>query len=313
MSDNENTAVMSGASGPLGEAIGTALREKGLRVVKLVRREPSGPDEVRWDPTASTMDGAVLEGVRGVIHLSGEGVAEGRWSDEKKRKIVDSRVLSTSLLARTIAGLMKKPGAFLSASAIGYYGANRGDEELTEESSNGSDFLADVCAKWEAASRGAGVRTVNLRFGVVLTKEGGALGKLLPIFKMNLGGRVGSGKQVMSWISGKDAARAVVHALETPSLEGPVNVVAPSPVTNQEFTDKLAKALDKITALPVPAFVLKVAYGQMGTETVLASQRVVPQKLVDSGFEFEHDRLLAALRDEIGAAEGGSRSIPPPT
>lgn len=301
MSDNENTVVMSGASGPLGEAIAQAARDKGLRVVKLVRREP-GPDEVRWDPTAPSMDGSALEGARGVIHLSGEGVAEGRWSDEKKRRIIDSRVLSTSLLARTIAGLADKPRAFLSASAIGYYGAARGDEELTEESSNGTDFLSDVCAKWEEASRGAGVRTVNLRFGVVLTKKGGALGKLLPIFKMNLGGRVGSGKQVMSWISGKDAARAVIHALETQSLEGPVNVVAPSPVTNQEFTDKLAKALDKITALPVPAFVIKAAYGQMGAETVLASQRVLPQKLMDTGFEFEHARLLAALRDEIGTA-----------
>ncbi|MFO0617833.1 MAG: TIGR01777 family oxidoreductase [Polyangiaceae bacterium] len=290
---------MSGASGPLGEAIADALRAKGYRITTLVRRDPKHADEIRWDPSAPQMDGAPLEGAAGIIHLSGENVAEGRWSDEKKRRIIDSRVQSTSLLAKTIAGLSAKPGAFLSASAIGYYGSARGDDELTESSSNGDDFLADVCARWERASEGAGVRTVNLRFGLVLTRNGGALGKLLPLFKRGLGGRVGSGKQVMSWISGKDAAAAVVHALETPTLSGPVNVVAPRPVTNQEFTEKLAKALGKGTALPVPAFVLKVAYGQMGVETVLASQRVVPQKLLDSGFEFTHDRLLAALRDEL--------------
>lgn len=299
--NDDKHIVMSGASGPLGEAIAATATAGGYRVVKLVRRAPASANEIQWDPKASTMDGAALEGAAGVVHLSGESVAEGRWSDEKKQRIIESRVLSTSLLARTIAGLARKPGAFLSASAIGYYGANRGDDELPESATNGTDFLADVCAQWERASQGAGVRTVNLRFGVVLTKEGGALGKLLPIFRMNLGGRVGNGKQVMSWISGKDAARAVLHALETPSLSGPVNVVAPRPVTNQEFTDKLAKALGKITALPVPAFVIKAAYGQMGAETVLASQRVVPQKLVDSGFEFTHDGLLGALRDELGA------------
>lgn len=300
MTNEKKHIVMSGASGPLGEAIAAAATASGYRVVKLVRREPTGANEIQWDPKASTMDGAALEGAAGVVHLSGEGVAEGRWSEEKKQRIIESRVLSTSLIARTIAGLDRKPGVFLAASAIGFYGANRGDEELSESASNGSDFLADVCAQWERASQGAGVRTVNLRFGVVLTREGGALGKVLPIFKMNLGGRIGSGKQVMSWISGKDAARAVIHALETPALDGPVNVVAPRPVTNQEFTDKLAKALGKITALPVPAFVIKAAYGQMGAETVLASQRVVPQKLVDSGFEFTNDGLLGALRDELG-------------
>lgn len=296
----ERRVVLSGASGPLGGAIAGALGAAGYRVVKLVRRAPEGASEIQWDPSAKTMDGAPLEGAAGVIHLSGESVAEGRWSDEKKQRIVDSRVLSTSLLARTIAGLERKPGAFLAASAIGYYGSERGDEELSEASSNGDDFLSDVCARWERAADGAGIRTANLRFGVVLTKEGGALGKLLPIFRMNLGGRVGNGKQVMSWISGRDAARAVVHVLETPSLSGPVNIVAPRPVTNQEFTEKLARALGKITALPVPAFVIKAAYGQMGTETVLASQRVVPQKLLDSGFEFTHDGLLGALREELG-------------
>jgi uncharacterized protein (TIGR01777 family) len=293
--------VISGGSGLLGGAIARAVGASGYEVARLVRGTP-GANEVKWDPLAGELDAAAVAGAHAFIHLSGESVGAGRWNEKKKQLILESRTKSTALLANAIAKMTPKPAAFLVASAIGYYGSDRGDEELSESSSSGSDFLAGVCRAWEDASlpaKKAGVRTVNLRFGVVLAKDGSALAKMLPVFRLGLGARVGSGKQVMSSIGLEDAARAVLFALETPALEGPVNVVAPRPVTNAEFTEKLAKALGKGTALPVPAFVLRAAYGEMAKETVLASQRVVPSKLVEAGFEFLHGGLLGALRAEL--------------
>ena len=299
--------ILSGGSGFLGRAIAQNLSESpgGYEVVRLVRGAPASDNEIAWDPLAGRLDGARVAGAHAFIHLSGENIGGSRWSDRTKRAILESRTTSTTLIATTIAAMTPKPAVFLCASAIGYYGADRGDEELTESSSLGTGFLASVCEAWEAATlpaREAGVRTASLRFGPILGKGGGPLPKMLPVFRMGLGARIGSGTAVMSWVGLEDAARAVRFVLEQGSIEGPVNVVAPRPVTNAELTEKLAKALGKGTGIPVPAFILRAAYGEMAKETILASQRVVPQKLVDHGFEFAHGGLLGALRHELGAA-----------
>ena len=308
MSDlsEKKRVVVSGASGFLGKAIVTQLREAGYDVLRLVRGAAVGEGESSWDAVSGTIDEAALQGAHAFINLSGESIGGSRWSEKTKREILESRTRSTGLLAATIASMNPKPACFLCASAIGFYGPDRGEEELSETSPQGRGFLAEVCRAWEDATlpaKNAGVRTANLRFGVILGKDGGALAKMLPVFRLGLGARIGNGRQIMSWIGLHDAARAVLYVLENEGVDGPVNVVAPRPVTNSEFTDRLAKALGKGTGVPVPAFVLKTALGEMAKETILSSQRAVPQKLTDAGFEFSHSGLLGALKNELGGSE----------
>jgi hypothetical protein len=291
------TIAISGASGLVGTAVARALQSGGQRVVRLVRRPP-GAGEVRWDPAGGTIDAAGLEGVDGVVHLAGESIADGRWTSARKRRIRDSRVEGTRLLAGALGRLTRKPAVLVSASAIGIYG-DRGDEELDEASATGQGFLADVGRAWEAATAdaaAAGIRVVLPRLGIVLAPDGGALAKMLPPFRLGLGGPLGPGTQWMSWITLEDTVRVLLAALEQPALSGPVNAVAPAPVTNAEFTRLLAAAVHRPAIFPVPALALEVLFGEMAREALLASQRVLPRKLTAAGFGFEDPVLGPALR-----------------
>jgi uncharacterized protein (TIGR01777 family) len=290
--------VVTGASGLVGSRLVPSLEAKGHEVLRLVRNAPAGPREVRWDPSKGTIDAAALEGVDAAVHLAGENLAEGRWTEEKKRRIRESRVKGTKLISETLAGLARKPEVLVSASAVGFYGS-RGAEVLTEESAPGDDFLADVCREWEratAAAEGAGIRVVHTRFGVILSGEGGALKKMLFPFRMGVGGKLGSGRQYVSWVAIDDAVGAIEYALENKSLRGPVNVVAPQPVTNYEFTKALGGALSRPTIFPVPVFALRLLFGEMADATLLASQRADPSRLKESGFVFKHPDITGALR-----------------
>lgn len=265
--------------------------------VKLVRREPSHPNETRWDPERAIIDEAALEGLDAVVHLAGENIA-GRWDQEKKAKIRDSRIKGTALLSNALARLSQKPKVFVCASAVGYYG-DRGDQILTEASPPGSGFLPEVCRLWEAATEPAaesGIRVVNLRIGIVLSSRGGALARMLTPFKLGLGGPIGSGQQYMSWIDLEDLIRIITHALKAESLCGPVNAVAPNPVTNAEFARALGRALSRPALLPLPAFAARLAFGQMADELLLASARVKPEKLLSSGFQFNYPDIDSSLR-----------------
>jgi len=291
------TIAISGASGLVGTALARALQSGGHRVVRLVRRPP-GADEVRWDPAGGTIDAAGLEGVDGVVHLAGESIADGRWTSARKRRIRDSRVEGTRLLAGALGRLARKPAVLVSASAIGIYG-DRGDEELDEASAPGRGFLADVGRAWEAATADAataGIRVVLPRLGIVLAPDGGALAKMLPPFRLGLGGPLGPGTQWMSWITLEDTVRVLLAALERPALSGPVNATAPAPVTNAEFTRLLAAAVHRPAIFPVPALALEVLFGEMAREALLASQRVIPRRLTAAGFVFEDPVLGPALR-----------------
>jgi uncharacterized protein len=282
--------------------LGTALRQglvaSGCEVLQLVRREALGAGEVKWDPLSATLfaDSEAMEGLDAAVHLSGASVAAHRWTADYKREMWSSRVASTLALAQTLAGLRERPKVLLVASATGIYG-DRGDLILDEGSEAGSGFLADLSCEWEAATRPAaeaGIRVVNLRFGVVLG-AGGALGKMLPLFRLGLGGRLGSGRQWMSWISLADAVAAVLFAMETAELAGPLNLTAPEPVTNAEFTRALGRAVHRPAILPAPAFALRLALGEMADEALLASARVVPARLTAAGFRFAHRTVDAAL------------------
>jgi hypothetical protein len=289
--------VISGASGLIGTPLVTRLRGKGHEVVRLVRRAPAR-GEAQWDPKAGVLDPAILEGVDAVIHLSGAGIGDKRWTDAYKREVLESRTLSTSLLARTIATLERKPRVFLSGSAIGIYGA-RDDEALTESSAHGTGFLAEVCEQWEAAAApasDAGVRTVFLRTGIVLSPQGGALKKLLAVFKIGIGGRFGSGKQWQSWISLDDELGAIEFLLDAP-VSGPVNLTAPQPVTNAEFTRVLARVVKRPAVLPIPSFGPKLLLGaELADALLFTGQRVLPNVLTTNGYVFAHATLEDALR-----------------
>jgi len=291
--------AVSGSSGLVGSALISSLISGGNRVRRLVRREPDrAAGDIAWDPAASRLDPADLEGVDAVVHLAGESIASGRWSEEKRKRIRDSRVGSTRLLADTIARLERPPQVLICASAVGYYG-DRGQECLSEEAAAGKSFLAQVCAEWEAAAepaRAAGIRVVNLRFGVVLAPNGGALRQMLPLFRLGLGGRLGTGEQYWSWIGIDDAVGAVEHVLANASLSGPVNMTAPAPVTNREFTAVLARVLRRPAWLPAPSAALRLALGPMADELLLASARALPNRLLDSGYAFRHAELESALR-----------------
>jgi uncharacterized protein len=290
--------VLSGASGLLGSALASLLSAKGHRVLRLVRRTAKSDTEIEWDPAKGSIDKSRLEGTDVFIHLSGENVGEGRWTDERKKVLISSRTETTGLLARTIAEMDRKPRRFVCASAIGYYGDQR-TGALTESAGKGDGFLAEVCDLWERAAepaRKAGVETVHMRIGVVLSREGGALEKLLPVFKLGVGGPVGSGHQVMSWISLADAVRAFHFVSVATEMSGPVNVVSPNPSENATLAKTLGRILKRPAFMRVPALAVDVLFGQMGRETVLASQRVVPERLLAAGFAFEHPDLEDALR-----------------
>lgn len=291
--------LVTGSSGLVGSALIPSLKAKGHEVIRLVRSEPKdSATEIYWNPENGTLNADALEGLDGVVHLAGDNLAEGRWTDEKKRRIRESRVKGTTLLSETLAKLEKKPDVLVSASAIGFYG-NRGDEILSEQSASGEDFLSEVCREWELATQAAaqsGVRVVNLRFGVILSGEGGALKKMLTPFQMGVGGKLGDGKQYMSWIVIDDAVGAIEHALTNDALRGPVNVVAPEAVTNYEFTKAMGSTLSRPTFFPVPAFAARLAFGEMADATLLSSQRVEPARLKESGFVFKYPKLEDALR-----------------
>jgi uncharacterized protein len=287
--------LLTGASGLLGSALLRSLKSRGFQVVRLVRGSASTDDQIAWDPLQPIAPEAVSD-FDAVIHLSGETVV-GRWTDAKKQKIRESRVVSTRNLALALAKAPEKPRVFVTASAIGYYG-DRADELLREGSTSGAGFLAEVCREWEAAAQPvaeAGIRCAQLRTGVVLSSDGGALQKMLLPFRMGVGGNLGSGRQWMSWIHIQDWVGAVDHILKRDLLHGPVNMVATKPVTNAEFTTTLASVLSRPTIFPVPAFAAKLAFGQMAEEVLLSSQRVEPNRLVTSGYPFQYFDLHKAL------------------
>ncbi|MDA0747323.1 MAG: TIGR01777 family oxidoreductase [bacterium] len=292
--------LITGASGLVGSALTAFLSTGGHEAVPLVR---SGQTEgVRWDPASAEIDVAGLEGFDAVVHLAGESIAEGRWTVEKKERIWKSRVDGTRLLCEALAKLERRPKVVVCASAIGYYG-DRGEEVLDETSEAGEGFLAEVCKEWEAATHsgaGAGIRVVNLRFGVVLSPQGGALEKMLTPFRLGVGGRLGDGKQNMSWIALEDAVGVIYHAILKESLSGPVNAVAPKPVSNAEFTQTLARVLKRPALFPVPGFAARLAFGEMADALLLASTSVVPGRLKETEYAFREPGLEGALRNMLG-------------
>lgn len=293
--------LVSGASGFVASHLIPLLTTQGHQVHRLVRKE-GGADSVKWDPERGTIDAEKLEGFDAVIHLAGEPVAE-RWTEQKKRKIEESRVKGTQLLCKTLAALQSPPAVLVSASAVGYYG-DRQDELLSEESARGSGFLAGVCELWENATQAAsekGIRVVNARIGIVLSPDGGVMQRLLPPFQMGAGGPLGNGKQFMAWIAIDDAIHSLLYAITNNDIAGPMNVVSPNPVRNSEFTKVLGNVLHRPTFFPVPVSVAHVAFGRdMADELFFASQRVIPKKLLDNRFEYKYGDLDAALRHLLG-------------
>jgi len=291
--------AITGSSGLVGTALVAALEASGDRVRRLVRREVRDPlREALWDPAGGRIDAAALEGIEAVVHLAGENIAAQRWADAFKRKLIESRIPPTRMLCEALAGLQTKPRVLCSASATGYYG-DRGEVPVDESSPPGQGFLAEACQPWEAATgpaREAGIRTVNLRIGVVLSRQGGALKKMLTPFRLGLGGVIGSGRQYMSWIALDDLVGAILFALSHESLAGPVNMVAPHPVTNHEFTKTLGRVLGRPTVFPMPAFAARLAFGEMADELLLSGARVEPRALTSAGFQFQYPQLEPALR-----------------
>jgi uncharacterized protein (TIGR01777 family) len=296
--------LVTGAHGLIGTALLPRLRAEGHRVVRLVREQPEGSDDVRWDPAAGTIDAAGLEGVDAVVHLAGAGIGDKKWTAARKQLIVDSRTQGTELLARSLAGLDRPPRVLLSGSAVGYYG-DGGAAELTEASPPGDDFPARVCVAWEAATAAAeeaGIRVVHLRTGIVLAGHGGALHRMLLPFRLGLGGRIGSGEQYLSWITLDDHVGAMRHLLAAESVRGAVNLTAPNPVTNAEFTRALGSALHRPTALPTPLLPLKAVYGaELVDRLLVIGQRAMPRALEASGYEFAHREIDDALRAVLAA------------
>jgi len=295
--------LISGASGLIGTHLIPTLKAKGHEIFSLVRKTPKSSDEIRWDAKEGFSDSeqAKLENFDAVIHLAGDNVASENWSPEKKRRIRESRTVGTRVLVDALRKTQNPPKIFVSASATGFYG-NRGDEVLTEESPKGEGFLPEVCDEWEREAHKAedfGARTTFLRTGVVLTKDGGALEKMLTPFKFGVGGTVGSGKQWMSWIALDDVLDIYHFALENDALRGAVNTTAPNPATNEEFTEALGKVLNRPTILPVPEFAIKLLFGEMGERLLLEGQKVLPKKLQDAGFEFKYPNLEEALKQAV--------------
>jgi uncharacterized protein (TIGR01777 family) len=304
--------AVTGSSGLVGGALLPFLTSGGHEVVRLVRRAPEASDEARWDPEAGAFDPAALAGVDAVIHLAGENLAEGRWTAARRAVLRSSRVASTRLLAETLARLRKKPKVLVSASAVGYYG-DRGDAWMSESDRPSDDFLGRLCVDWEAASepaRRAGIRVVHARIGIVLSPQGGVLGKMLRPFKAGLGGVLGPGTQYMSWITLDDLLGILHHIIDRPELEGPVNAVAPEPVTNAVFTSTLGRVLGRPTIARAPVFALRLAFGEMADAALLGSTRVKPDRLLTTGYRFRFPKLEGALRHLLGrtswAGDGGA-------
>ena len=294
--------LVTGSSGFIGSALSARLQAEGHRVVRLVRREPaSGSGEARWDPESGYIDAAALEGIDGVIHLAGENIVNRRWNDAQKARIRNSRTQGTALLANALAQTNPPPHCFVSASAVGYYG-DRGPEPLGEDEPPGTDFIAQATAEWEAAAQpaaDAGMRVTNMRLGMTLDPVGGPLKRIVRPFRLGLGSRLGSGRQHMSWLSLEDAVRSFVHTLTTDTLSGPVNVAAPQPITNAEFTRALATALGRPAFLAAPRLALRVALGEMA-DVLLFGANISPARLVESGFTFRHTEIEATLREMLG-------------
>jgi uncharacterized protein len=298
--------AITGATGLIGRALTDSLVADGHRIVRVVR-DPRGaaPGDVVWDPEGGSIAAAGLEGVDAVVHLAGEPIGSSRWTDVTRRRIHDSRQRGTDLLARTLAGLEQRPAVFVSSSAVGIYG-DRGSEELTEESSHGDDFLAEVCAAWEQAAdpaREAGIRVVHPRTGVVIAKDGPLIDKVELPFRLGVGGKVGSGRQYVPWISLADEVAALRFLIDRP-LDGAVNLTGPNPATNLELTKALGTVLRRPTLMPIPAFAIRLLYGEMGETLATVSQRVLPIRLLSAGFTFRHSTILAALSAAFG------RSVP---
>lgn len=298
--------VVTGASGLIGSHLVPALVARGAEVVRLVRRSPlAEANEAFWQPETRTLDATALEGVAAVVHLAGVSLTGGPWTPGRRQAILQSRVRGTRLLAQTLAGLPAPRPALLAASAVGYYG-DPGPEPVTEDSAPGDNFLARVCQAWEGAAdaaRQAGVRVVHLRFGVVLSRDGGALPRLAAPVRLGLGAVLGSGRQVMSWVAMADAVGAILHCLDNPSIQGPVNVTAPQPVTNAELMRTLGQTLHRPVLLRLPATFLELAMGDLAREVLLASACVTPRKLLESGYLFRFPNLRDALQAELGARE----------
>lgn len=289
--------AVTGASGLIGSALVPHLRSRGDEVLRLVRRPATAPDEVTWDPAAGTVDLAGLEGIDAVVHLAGAGVGDHRWTDAYKRTILDSRVDGTHTIVKAITALDKRPSTLVAGSAIGWYG-DTGDRAVDESAPAGTGFLADVVRAWEAAAdpaREAGIRVTHARTGLVVAKEGGAWAKLFPIFKLGLGGKLGSGRQYWSWISLHDEVVALTYLLDNASLSGPVNLTGPAPATNAEVTKAMGAVLGRPTLFPVPAFALKTVLGEFSTE-ILSSARVIPRVLESSGFTWQDPTVESAIR-----------------
>jgi len=306
--------AISGSHGLVGSALAPFLTAGGHEAARLVRQPASVGTDISWDPDNGRLDPVRLEGFDAVVHLAGESIAAGRWTPAKKARILESRVAGTRLLSETLAALKAPPRVLVTASAMGWYG-DRGDEPLPEEASSGSLFLSEVVRQWEAATEAArrrGIRVVPLRFGVILSAAGGALAKMLPPFKLGLGGPIGSGRQWMSWITLDDVLGVILHAIRSDTLAGPVNAVTPRPVTNTEFTRILARVLHRPAFFPMPAFAARMAFGQMADELLLASAKVVPAKLEATGYRFLYPDLEPALRHLLGRAEAGpGREVTP--
>ena len=303
---SQPTVLVTGASGLLGTQLVAALEADGKQVLRAVRRPVQNDQELTWDPAAKTIDRDKLErlagGLDAVIHLAGANVAGKRWTPAYKKLLIDSRVDGTTLIAETIAALDRKPRVFACASAIGYYG-DRGNAELDESAACGDSYLPELCMQWERScqpARDAGIRTANMRIGVVLSAEGGALKQMLTPFKLGGGGILGNGRQFFSWITLDDVVRAIQFVVANESIAGPVNLVTPNPVTNRELTKTLGRVLSRPTVLPMPAFAAKLLFGDMADALLLASARVVPKSLTEAGFECRHSELEPALRELLG-------------
>jgi uncharacterized protein (TIGR01777 family) len=291
--------AITGATGLLGRALSDSFRSRGHTVTPIGRPRSGGANGITWDPDRGTIEATRLDGMDAVVHLAGESIASGRWNAAKKRRILESRVKGTTLLARTLAGLTRRPGVLVSASAVGYYG-DRGAEMLDESATPGDDFLAEVCQQWESSTQAAsdsGIRTARTRFGMGLSPDGGALAEILTPFRLGVGGVIGSGRQYMSWVSLDDVVGAIDHVIATPELSGPVNVTAPGAVTNREFTKTLGRVLSRPTILPLPGFAARLILGEMADLLLLSSARVVPARLQATGYRFRHSGLEEALRD----------------
>lgn len=293
--------LITGSTGLIGTNLSAFLAQKNHRIIHMVRKTPVSENQIFWDPNTAKLDAGSLEGIDAVVHLAGESITGGRWTAEKKLRIRESRIRGTRLLSESMANLSAPPKVLISTSAIGYYG-DRGEERLYEDSRAGTGFLADVCREWENATEPAsakGIRVVTLRFGIVISARGGALSQMLPVFRTGFGGKTGSGRQYMSWIALEDLTRIVEFAIQDESLQGPVNAVSPNPVSNRIFAKTLGRVLRRPSIFTLPRFAARIAFGEMADALLLASARVIPNRLTEAKYPFRFSDLEAALRNAL--------------